>query len=69
MLDEEVEMSTYSSSVESNGQAGPMGRSGLKGSTGLWMATALVVGNMIGSGIILLPAAMSCPIERDALPD
>jgi APA family basic amino acid/polyamine antiporter len=24
---------------------------------GLWMATALVVGNMIGSGVFLLPAA------------
>ena len=37
MLGEEVEMSTYSSSVESNGQAGPKGRSGLKRSMGLWI--------------------------------
>ena len=28
----------------------------LKRSMGLWMATALVVGNMIGSGVFLLPA-------------
>lgn len=28
----------------------------LKRSMGLWMATALVVGNMVGSGVFLLPA-------------
>lgn len=32
---------------------------GLKRSMGLWMATALVVGNMIGSGIFLLPASLA----------
>ena len=26
---------------------------------GLWMCTALVVGNMIGSGIFLLPASLA----------
>ena len=26
---------------------------------GLWMATSLVIGNMIGSGIFLLPAALA----------
>ena len=31
----------------------------LKRSIGLWMATALVVGNMIGSGIFLLPASLA----------
>ncbi len=31
----------------------------LKRSLGLWMATALVVGNMVGSGIFLLPAALA----------
>ena len=31
----------------------------LKRSMGLWMATALVVGNMIGSGVFLLPAALA----------
>jgi APA family basic amino acid/polyamine antiporter len=31
----------------------------LKRSMGLWMATALVIGNMIGSGIFLLPASMA----------
>jgi basic amino acid/polyamine antiporter, APA family len=34
---------------------------------GFWMATALVVGNMIGSGIFLLPAALS-PFGADNLP-
>lgn len=28
----------------------------LKRTMGLWMATALVVGNMVGSGVFLLPA-------------
>ena len=51
-------MSTYSSTSEGNGRAG-VKRPGLKRSMGLWMATALVVGNMIGSGIFLLPAAMA----------
>ena len=27
----------------------------LKRSLGLWMATALVIGNMVGSGVFLLP--------------
>lgn len=31
----------------------------LKRSLGLWMTTALVVGNMIGSGVFLLPASMA----------
>lgn len=31
----------------------------LKREMGLWMATALVVGNMIGSGIFLLPASLA----------
>ncbi len=31
----------------------------LKRSMGLWMATALVVGNMIGSGVFLLPASLA----------
>ena len=26
---------------------------------GLWMATALVIGNMIGSGVFLLPSALA----------
>jgi len=34
-------------------------RPALKRSLGLWMATALVVGNMVGSGVFLLPAAMA----------
>src|SRR5215475_15821836 len=42
--------------------SGPNGRArqpSLKRSMGLWMATALVVGNMVGSGIFTLPAALS----------
>jgi basic amino acid/polyamine antiporter, APA family len=31
----------------------------LKRSLGLWMATALVVGNMVGSGIFTLPAVLA----------
>lgn len=34
---------------------------------GFWMATALVVGNMIGSGIFLLPSALA-PFGADNLP-
>jgi len=41
-------------------QAAPAaGTPKLKRSMGLWMATALVVGNMIGSGIFLLPASLA----------
>ena len=31
----------------------------LKRSLGLWMATALVIGNMVGSGVFLLPASLA----------
>ncbi|MEX0651589.1 MAG: hypothetical protein WD186_06120, partial [Actinomycetota bacterium] len=34
-------------------------RSELKREMGLWTATAMVVGNMIGSGVFLLPAALA----------
>lgn len=37
----------------------PAAKPRLKRSIGLWMATALVVGNMVGSGIFTLPAALS----------
>lgn len=37
----------------------PPGRSGLKRSMGLWIATALVIGNMVGSGVFLLPSALA----------
>ena len=47
----------------------PGSRPRSKREIGLWMAIALAVGNMVGSGIFLLPAPrISCPIERDALP-
>jgi len=39
----------------SKAQAAPK----LKRSLGLWMATALVIGNMIGSGVFLLPASLA----------
>jgi basic amino acid/polyamine antiporter, APA family len=41
---------------------GPTGRGSsrpLKRSLGLWMATALVIGNMVGSGIFTLPAILA----------
>ena len=37
----------------------PKAKPRLKRSIGLWMATALVVGNMVGSGIFTLPAVLS----------
>jgi basic amino acid/polyamine antiporter, APA family len=36
-----------------------MGKSQLKRQMGLWMAVALVVGNMVGSGVFMLPAALA----------
>jgi APA family basic amino acid/polyamine antiporter len=39
--------------------ASPDGAPKLKRSMGLWMATALVVGNMVGSGVFLLPATLA----------
>jgi len=44
---------------QSNGAAGSSQGPRLKRTMGLWMATALVVGNMIGSGVFLLPASMA----------
>jgi APA family basic amino acid/polyamine antiporter len=35
------------------------GEQQLKRTMGVWMATALVVGNMVGSGIFLLPASLA----------
>ena len=35
------------------------GRPKLKRSLGLWMATALVIGNMVGSGVFGLPASLA----------
>src|SRR5262245_34040756 len=37
----------------------PTDKPRLRRSIGFWMATALVVGNMVGSGIFTLPAALS----------
>ncbi|HEX5712984.1 MAG TPA: amino acid permease [Solirubrobacterales bacterium] len=39
--------------------AGSVGQPKLKRSMGIWMATALVIGNMVGSGIFLLPASLA----------
>jgi basic amino acid/polyamine antiporter, APA family len=41
------------------GQDKPTSRPKLARSMGLWMATALVVGNMIGSGVFLLPSSLA----------
>src|SRR6266581_4080518 len=38
---------------------GAVAKPRLKRSMGLWMATALVVGNMVGSGIFTLPAVLA----------
>jgi Amino acid permease len=40
-------------------EAAPRARPKLKRTMGLWMATALVVGNMVGSGVFLLPASLA----------
>lgn len=46
--------------VENGNAAVPAsGRQKLKRSLGLWMATALVIGNMVGSGVFLLPSALA----------
>jgi basic amino acid/polyamine antiporter, APA family len=50
-------MSTAAPAADAASSAGH--RPKLKRSMGLWMATALVVGNMIGSGIFLLPASLA----------
>ena len=42
-----------------NGTNGAPAQPKLKRSMGLWMATALVIGNMVGSGIFLLPASLA----------
>src|SRR5262245_57955389 len=44
---------------DTNGGPGGSGAPKLKRSMGLWMATALVIGNMIGSGVFLLPASLA----------
>ena len=40
-------------------QEGAVGRPKLKRSLGLWMATALVIGNMVGSGVFGLPSSLA----------
>lgn len=40
-----------------HGSLGRIARRG--GKLGLWLATALVIGNMIGSGVFLLPSALA----------
>jgi APA family basic amino acid/polyamine antiporter len=47
------------SASHSTGEPAPAARTKLKRSMGLWMATALVVGNMVGSGVFLLPASLA----------
>src|SRR3954453_24132703 len=43
--------------LASPGSAQALARPKLKRSLGLWMATALVIGNMVGSGVFGLPAS------------
>ena len=46
-------------STNGTAAAGASARPKLKRSLGLWMATALVIGNMVGSGVFLLPASLA----------
>lgn len=56
----ELEVHHVSIATEPVGTSPPTAPSRkLKRSRGLWMATALVVGNMIGSGIFLLPSSLA----------
>lgn len=50
---------TRAGSPAPNGSSPAQEAPALKRSLGLWMATALVVGNMVGSGIFLLPASLA----------
>jgi APA family basic amino acid/polyamine antiporter len=45
------------------------GKPKLKRSMGLWMATALVVGNMVGSGVFLLAGAAYLTVFWPAVGD
>jgi APA family basic amino acid/polyamine antiporter len=45
--------------MEANGTGAGSAQPKLKRSMGVWMATALVIGNMVGSGIFLLPASLA----------
>jgi APA family basic amino acid/polyamine antiporter len=47
------------SAITGTAPSAPTAEPRLKRSIGLWMATALVIGNMVGSGIFTLPAALS----------
>jgi hypothetical protein len=57
VLRKEEEMATMTPSLSR--READMRKPRLKRSMGLWMATALVIGNMVGSGIFTLPAALS----------
>ena len=46
-------------SIRTHTNGGVAANSRLKRSMGLWMATALVIGNMVGSGIFTLPAVLA----------
>jgi APA family basic amino acid/polyamine antiporter len=52
----DTQVTAEAAAVEAGGAAGD-GK--LRRSMGLWMATALVIGNMIGSGIFLLPSSLA----------
>ena len=52
-------MSISETSTEVARRRRPTEQGELKRSMGLWMATALVVGNMVGSGVFLLPATLA----------
>ncbi len=52
-------MAVVTPAAEQRSSPVDVGRPRLKRSMGLWMATALVVGNMVGSGIFSLPAVLA----------
>lgn len=65
-----IERPARAAEANGNGSTGSVPRPKLKRSLGLWMATALVVGNMVGSGVFLLPSSLAAeagPISIVAL--
>lgn len=55
-------MDVIEKTAVAKGSGGPAEPPKLKRELGLWMATALVIGNMVGSGIFLLPATLASQV-------
>ena len=54
-----VTATTQKPAAGQSANGSPEGKPKLKRELGMWMATALVIGNMIGSGVFLLPASLA----------